>query len=159
MKKLLLLLLGRWRILWDLCPWCNSDAPELYKCPVCRYNTLSPPPKEIKEAWWILYSAKIKLAQPKEEIKRNPMPTYAAANKRIFSNTQPVTLSEPMDQLFKEYVLPGVIVYRNLHGCYPPHELKYLENQFPKPGGISTLVWTSMLVRLSNEIKKREETL
>jgi len=26
---------GRWRLWWNLCPECNSDAPELDTCGVC----------------------------------------------------------------------------------------------------------------------------
>lgn len=27
---------GQARLKWDLCPLCNSDAPLIYDCPVCR---------------------------------------------------------------------------------------------------------------------------
>ena len=155
MKKLLLLLLGRWRILCDLCPWCKSKTPET--CPVCKHNTLSPPPKEFKELWWIRYSAKIKLAQLREEVKRNPVPTYSDAWKRVSLKTNQLLEDDPMDQLFREYIIPGVTSYKNLHGFYPPSELRFLENLFPKPEGILTIVWTSMLVRLGNAIKKMED--
>lgn len=38
MKKFILRIIGAWRYFWRLCPLCNSDAPELYTCPVCEYN-------------------------------------------------------------------------------------------------------------------------
>lgn len=28
--------------LWNVCPKCNHDAPELYDCPVCEYYTYLP---------------------------------------------------------------------------------------------------------------------
>ncbi len=37
MKRWFLMLLGRWRMWWGCCPLCNSDAPELYSCPVCDW--------------------------------------------------------------------------------------------------------------------------
>jgi hypothetical protein len=45
------------RLFWDLCPECNSDAPELYDCPVCNYYSSAdgnpwPPTKETKNVWW-----------------------------------------------------------------------------------------------------------
>jgi hypothetical protein len=30
------MLRGRWRQAWDFCPACNSDAPAVDHCPVCR---------------------------------------------------------------------------------------------------------------------------
>jgi len=34
---------GRIRLwIWGLCPKCNSDAPELYDCPVCEYYKYVP---------------------------------------------------------------------------------------------------------------------
>ena len=44
---------GRWRLWWGFCPQCNSDAPELYACPVCEYyHGEYPPSAETKAAWW-----------------------------------------------------------------------------------------------------------
>jgi hypothetical protein len=34
-------LIGWWRMVWGLCPWCNSDAPALYHCPVCCYGAIA----------------------------------------------------------------------------------------------------------------------
>ena len=43
---------GRWRLWWGFCPQCNSDAPELYACPVCEYyHGEYPPSAETKAAW------------------------------------------------------------------------------------------------------------
>lgn len=54
--RIYLRLLGRWRMLWGLCPACNSDAPEIDGCRVClgfRWSVNGgPPPKEIKAWWW-----------------------------------------------------------------------------------------------------------
>lgn len=36
MRLLLLYLVARWRLYWELCPECNSDAPEMYECDVCH---------------------------------------------------------------------------------------------------------------------------
>lgn len=57
-----LLIFGGWRnfawwvgiarLSWDFCPCCNSDAPLLYNCPVCRhYREPWPPSQKQKEAW------------------------------------------------------------------------------------------------------------
>ena len=40
---------GRWRMLWGLCPACNSDAPELYACRVCGFGRYP------KSVWWSRY--------------------------------------------------------------------------------------------------------
>lgn len=32
------LLRGRWRLLFGFCPQCNSDAPEMYECPICDWK-------------------------------------------------------------------------------------------------------------------------
>lgn len=51
--KYIALLAGKYRLFWGLCPWCNSDAPHLYDCPICEYyNGKYPPPKELKNKWW-----------------------------------------------------------------------------------------------------------
>jgi len=39
-------ILGKIRLVFGFCPRCNSDAPNLYTCPVCEYNYAS------KEFWW-----------------------------------------------------------------------------------------------------------
>jgi hypothetical protein len=38
--------LGSFRYFFGFCPKCNSDAPELYSCPVCQYNEMP------KYLWW-----------------------------------------------------------------------------------------------------------
>ena len=53
MKKQFLLLRARWRMLFDFCPNCNSDAPELYECVVCNWN------KTDKVNWWREYKGLI----------------------------------------------------------------------------------------------------
>jgi len=43
---------GRARLKWDRCPLCNSDAPLIYDCPVCKgYEESWPPGEELKEVW------------------------------------------------------------------------------------------------------------
>lgn len=44
--KALKILRGQFRMLFGLCPACNSDAPKLYDCPVCKYNAVA------KNFWW-----------------------------------------------------------------------------------------------------------
>lgn len=56
MIRLLKLWIGRWRLSWNLCPACNSDAPALYRCPVCHGYSGSrgdpwPPSPEEMEDW------------------------------------------------------------------------------------------------------------
>lgn len=29
-------IIGQWRLFWGFCPRCNSDAPHVYKCSVCK---------------------------------------------------------------------------------------------------------------------------
>lgn len=41
------ILTGRFRLLFGFCPNCNSDAPELYDCPVCEHNRFY-----LKNYWW-----------------------------------------------------------------------------------------------------------
>lgn len=35
---LLRYLIGRYRMIWGWCPRCNSDAPAVDTCPVCRFD-------------------------------------------------------------------------------------------------------------------------
>ena len=49
---------GRWRLAWELCPACNSDAPKTDICRVCynyRHKGHNPPSKQAKQAWWRIY--------------------------------------------------------------------------------------------------------
>ena len=36
MRRLVNRLVGAWRFWWGFCPACNSDAPEVDTCQVCR---------------------------------------------------------------------------------------------------------------------------
>lgn len=50
--RLLQWLVRRVRLLTGRCPRCNSDAPEVYECSVCRYHpTYEYPSKELKQLW------------------------------------------------------------------------------------------------------------
>ena len=51
---------GLSRLALGFCPLCNSDAPEVYDCPVCSgYQSASgdkwPPPRATKKRWWRIY--------------------------------------------------------------------------------------------------------
>jgi hypothetical protein len=51
---------GYFRLLNHFCPECNSDAPELYSCPVCRYYRGERPPTEKTESvWWLRFLKKL----------------------------------------------------------------------------------------------------
>jgi hypothetical protein len=40
------------RLLFNNCPECNSDAPRLYTCPVCQfYSGKYPPPAKLMNKW------------------------------------------------------------------------------------------------------------
>ena len=64
MKRLVNLLRGRWRLMWNQCPRCNSDAPAVDDCHVC-VNVVSPeggfennrrqqyPPSKATKRWWL----------------------------------------------------------------------------------------------------------
>lgn len=41
-------LIGWWRMLWGFCPNCNSDSPEIWTCPVCKYPDIWPPSKRTR---------------------------------------------------------------------------------------------------------------
>jgi hypothetical protein len=155
MKKLFYLIIGRWRILVDLCPWCNSDAPELYKCPVCKYNTIFPPPKELKEVWWTRYWAKIKLAALEKGTSKS---REKAVIKESKAWIKPLSSSTPFtDQLLKEYIVPALRQYKKQYSYYPPTEIRFLKNIFRKPQVIQTDDWEILLERVGDEIRKLEE--
>lgn len=61
MLKTLKIINGRWRLLFGLCPECNSDAPELYDCPVCEYK------RAPKQYWWVRFM---------DNLNNRPMPTF-----------------------------------------------------------------------------------
>ena len=57
---------GNYRISLGFCPLCNSDAPEVYDCPLCEgYQQARgdkyPPTKETKRAWSKSYNDTIKM--------------------------------------------------------------------------------------------------
>lgn len=47
------MLRARWRVWWGFCPACNSDAPALYECPVCRYYSGHYPPTRFRRRRWL----------------------------------------------------------------------------------------------------------
>ncbi|MCK4782159.1 MAG: hypothetical protein KAV87_00300 [Desulfobacteraceae bacterium] len=60
--------LGRWALLHGFCPRCNSDAPEVYECAVCKmahengqnrlvknHREMYPPNRATKAYWWYLW--------------------------------------------------------------------------------------------------------
>ncbi len=53
MKKTLLLLTGKFRMLFNFCPECNSDAPAIYDCDICK--------NYLPQNWWNQYKIKNKL--------------------------------------------------------------------------------------------------
>ena len=52
MFKIFRYIIAYWRSIWGWCPNCNSDAPELYDCPVCNYDTNSPFSKDKRKRYW-----------------------------------------------------------------------------------------------------------
>jgi hypothetical protein len=57
-------MVGKWRLLFNYCPECNSCAPKLHKCDVCQADTKSyfSWNKEIERTWWKRFAEKHKLA-------------------------------------------------------------------------------------------------
>lgn len=59
MKKLFLILMGRYRLFFGFCPKCNSDAPELDTCKICSaymWGGFGPfPDKILRKKWWNRY--------------------------------------------------------------------------------------------------------
>jgi hypothetical protein len=58
MRHWLKLLAGKWRLWWNLCPACNSDAPTIDRCRVCEGRPLPhyaspyrPEPIDKETAW------------------------------------------------------------------------------------------------------------
>ena len=52
MKRLLKYISGWHSYIWGYCPECNSDAPELYDCSVCEWDTMSPFRRVKKKKYW-----------------------------------------------------------------------------------------------------------
>jgi len=64
LKWAMSILVGKIRLLHGFCPMCNSDAPELYDCPVCNYYSSAggdkwPPSKSTKSNWWNKYKGAV----------------------------------------------------------------------------------------------------
>ncbi len=51
-------LLGKWRLWWGFCPACNSDAPELDTCKICKSSRDFPPSELLKRNWWLRFIGK-----------------------------------------------------------------------------------------------------
>ena len=55
---------GKERLLFGFCPSCNSDAPKIDHCTVCKGYRSSeashsfPPPKAVRAAWWSRFAAR-----------------------------------------------------------------------------------------------------
>jgi len=69
-------LIGKYRLMFGFCPLCNSDAPELDFCPVCKSYSSSrgdkfPPEKETKDRWWKGYHEIILMKRWISEIIRD----------------------------------------------------------------------------------------
>lgn len=54
------LFIGWTRIIWGFCPYCNSDAPVLYDCPICEYDTSSPFNKAKRIYYWSRFKLYLK---------------------------------------------------------------------------------------------------
>lgn len=55
-------LMGRYRLFWNACPSCNSDAPRIDNCVVCKNGRDTYPPTEItKSAWWCRFLQKLEI--------------------------------------------------------------------------------------------------
>jgi len=55
---------GKYRVMLDFCPLCNSDAPEVYDCYLCGWYQQAngdkyPPTKETKDKWFSDYKASL----------------------------------------------------------------------------------------------------
>jgi hypothetical protein len=50
---------GEWRLAWDVCPTCNSDAPECDHCPTCFGSRDYPLSAETKDIYRRSYLASI----------------------------------------------------------------------------------------------------
>lgn len=73
-----------YRVMLGFCPLCNSDAPELYDCPICngRHSARGdkfPPPKATKSLWLKDYkavlSAKEMIGETLKEYHKNKKAT------------------------------------------------------------------------------------
>lgn len=51
---------GKWRLYLNYCPECNSCAPRLHQCDVCKADTKAyfSWNREIEKAWWKRYANK-----------------------------------------------------------------------------------------------------
>ncbi|GAA4739079.1 hypothetical protein [Flavisolibacter ginsenosidimutans] len=57
-------LVGKWRLYLNYCPECNSCAPKLHHCDVCKADTKSyfAWNKEVEKTWWKRYAEKHHIA-------------------------------------------------------------------------------------------------
>lgn len=46
---------ARWRLFWNLCPACNSDAPELDTCWLCAGSREYPLSEATKKKYRLIY--------------------------------------------------------------------------------------------------------
>lgn len=164
MKKLLLLTLGLIRILWDCCPWCNSSAPGIDLCPICdgigRDLRELPPSKELKKKWWIRFKYRVRMetTKPSEPTGPTKQPGYSYECGPTGPAPPAGFTGRAMEQLIKEYILPGLKNYQIKHGFYPPHEARFLRKIFYRPGSFPEDEWNEVLKRVGEEIKKLDES-
>lgn len=54
-------IIARLRLFWGLCPECNSDAPNVYDCIVCKQglSRICQPSETLKAIWWARYLQKL----------------------------------------------------------------------------------------------------
>lgn len=58
LKKINIVLRGNLRTMFFLCPECNSDAPKIYDCPVCKGKSKTSFKEwysKTRELWWKRY--------------------------------------------------------------------------------------------------------
>ena len=66
-KYWLELLIGKWNSAWGFCPECNSSAPEMDHCDVCKGCRGTPAKKDKVELWRNIWRAKLKARYSKEK--------------------------------------------------------------------------------------------
>ena len=71
MKYALAYLRGKYRLFWSQCPMCNSSAPEMDSCPVCRNYREWPRPNYVKVHWWRLYKEEIERERTVDKILKD----------------------------------------------------------------------------------------
>jgi len=63
------LFIGRWRMFWNLCPACNSDAPEIDSCRVCLSNRDFPLSRQVKEMYLLKHYIKVVVNDPANAVR------------------------------------------------------------------------------------------